>query len=288
MKKLLSTLLIFVLLVTIANAGTIDRSDPYLVKHFKPEAGNKLEVNNQTGNVYVIGTNAKNATVAMLVTDMDGYYRKAVIEKALKNYTIDIREANNTIYASAIRKPDSEGTELLISFRINIPKNTVCNLTAGSGSINLNNIKADSRVTTAGGAISFYQFAGVLNAETNGGAISLNEAEGNLNLTSSGGSINLKKVSGDITARSEGGSIQADVWELGKFLILETNEGSLQATIPSDRGIDVDLAGSKVRSDAEDFNGTSGADKIVGTINGGGVPVKLHTLSGEAELRYRL
>ena len=288
MKKLLSTLFLFVLLVSTAMAGYFERSEPYLVKFFKPKAAGLLEVSNPEGNISVIGTDSKNASVALLVTDLEGNYHKATIQKALENYTIDIREENNTIFASAVRKPDTKGKELLISFRVNIPKKTVCNLYASSGSITLNNIKANSKARTTGGAISLCQFAGALQAESNGGAISLNEAEGSLKLLSSGGSINLKKVGGDIDARSEGGSILADVRELGKFLILETNDGSLQATIPGNRGINLDLAGKLVRSEAENFSGISEAGKIVGTINGGGVPVKLHTLSGQAELRYKL
>src|SRR5688572_5989351 len=288
MKKLLSTLFLFVFLVTTALAGNLERSEPYLVKFFKPKNDGLLEVSNPEGNISVIGTDSKTASVALLVTDLEGNYHKATIEKALQNYTIDIREANNTIFASAVRKPGTEGKELLISFRVNIPKKTVCNLYAASGSITLNNIKTNSKARTTGGDISLCQFAGEFQAESNGGSISLNEADGSLKLLSSGGSITLKKVGGDIDARSEGGSILADVRELGKYLTLETNAGSLQATIPGNRGVNVDLAGKLVRSEAENFSGTSAADKIVGTINGGGVPVKLHTLTGEAELRYKL
>ena len=289
MKKLLSTLFLFCLIVSAAYAGFTERSEPYLVKHFKSTAGKELNVTTAGGHIQVIGTDARNASVALLVTDANGNYDKATIEKALKNYVITIREEKNTLVASAVRKPKTlPGTaELLISFRVNIPKKTSCVLNSNGGAIAVNNLKGNATVLTAGGAARLCQFSGVLRAASEGGAISLNEAEGTLDLRSAGGSIDLKKVAGNIEARSEGGSIQADVRELGNYLTLETNEGSLKATIPGNMGLDVELTGSQVQTDLSDFKGISETDKVSGTIYGGGIPVKLLSTSGVAVLKYR-
>ena len=97
MKKLLSTLFLFCLIVSAAHAGFTERSEPYLVKHFKSTAGKDLNVTTAGGHIQVIGTDARNASVALLVTDANGNYDKATIEKALKNYVITIREEKKTL-----------------------------------------------------------------------------------------------------------------------------------------------------------------------------------------------
>ena len=55
MKKLLSTLFLFCLIVSAAYAGFTERSEPYLVKHFKSTAGKELNVTTAGGHIQVIG-----------------------------------------------------------------------------------------------------------------------------------------------------------------------------------------------------------------------------------------
>lgn len=282
-------MILFVFFTATTQARFTERTEPYQVKHFKNLSATNLQVTTAGGDVQVIGTEARDASVAVLVTDLNGNFHKPTIEKALKNYVITIKQEKNVLVALAERKLKTQldAPELRISFRVNLPRKIHANVNSQGGAIALSNLKGQVAAYSAGGPISLCQFSGVLKAESLGGAISLNEAEGSLEMASAGGSITLKKVSGDILARSAGGNIVADVRELGKYLTLETSEGSLKATIPGNRGLNVELSGSAVKTVHDDLKGVFEKDKITGSIYGGGVPVKLRSGSGVTELKYR-
>ncbi len=104
----------------------------------------------------------------------------------------------------------------------------------------------------------------------------------------SGGSIHLNEVSGDIQAHTSGGSINADVLKLGKYLTLSTSGGSVHATVPGGQGLDLDLSGNRVNTVVTNFSGTAKDNRVKGSMNGGGIPVKMSTSGGSTELKYRM
>lgn len=290
MKKLFYLLSFLVLFLTCSSSGFAERLEPYLVKSFALQPGGTLKALTHNGNITVIGTDERKASVALLVSDHNGNFKKAAIDKAFEEYYLDIKEENNQLTAAISRKDGEEAKpeDLIISMRIYLPKKTTCELQAAGGEIVINNLKGDAKVLTQGQDLRLCQFTGNLRAASRGGAISLNEAEGSLQLSSSGGSISLKKVAGDIEAFSDGGSITADIRKLGKYLTFETKNGSLKAVIPGNLGLDLDLTGAVVKTNHEAFQGITEGDKIIGSVNGGGIPIKLHSQTGQAELQYRL
>lgn len=288
-KKMTSLLLLFVFLAATIS-GFCKENDPYLVKDFDQKSGGNLQVNTSGGGISITGTNENKASITVIIKDQKGNTDKARIEELLKNYNLDIRQEKNTIYAIAEKKDKNWHSinGLSISFQIKVPRQTECNLNTSGGSIAINNIKGDTKAITAGGSIAIDQFLGDLDAKTSGGSIKLNDAEGKLTVQTSGGSINLTKVAGDIQAQTSGGSIAADIQKLGKYLTLETSGGSVKATIPGNKGLDLDLTGSNVKADLANFKGESKRTKITGSVNGGGIPVKLSTSAGSTQLNYRM
>ncbi|WP_394336226.1 DUF4097 family beta strand repeat-containing protein [Adhaeribacter arboris] len=228
--------------------------------------------------------------------------------EALAKYTIDVRQEGNTIYAIAERKERSWNNEnnLSIGFEIQVPQQMACNLRTSGGSISLESVTGEQTVQTSGGSLSFKNikgnmdantsggsidlanYQGSLDAQTSGGSINIDDANGSLKVHTSGGSIHLDKVAGDINAHTSGGSIHADVQRLGKYLTLETSGGSVHATIPGGKGLDLDLEGNRVKTALTNFNGTSDTRRVKGTVNGGGIPVKMSTSGGTTELSYRM
>ncbi len=294
MKKLINSFFLFLILAAstlpvFSQPSDTHRSEPYQVKNFSFKSGGSLSASTMGGDISVYGTDARNASVALVITDQDGNFNKAAIESALKEYTVDIRQENNKLIAHVSRNDGetARNPEIIVSMRIYVPKKTTCDLNTIGGSILLKDIKGGCKALTSGGGISLYQYAGILKVETDGGPIILDGAEGSLQLATAGGDINLKKVAGDIVAQSNGGDISADIRQIGKFLTLEATGGNVQATLPGNCNIDLDLAGVAVRTDLSDFAGLTEKDKIKGSVGGGGVPVKIHTITGQAELNYR-
>jgi|SRR5688572_7179149 len=290
MKKVITPFLILLLLSAFGLPGFAGNPDPYLVKEFDLKSGGKLQAETVGGSISVTGTNENKAVISLIITSQNGKTDKAEIEKALKNYTLEFTKENNTVIARVSQKNNSLSGKnaLSISYQIRVPRQTECKLHTSGGSISLNNIQGKAETETSGGSLAFTNYTGTLNAETSGGSITLTQADGNLDLNTSGGSISLSKVSGDIKAQTSGGSIAANIQKLGNYLTLETTGGSVLATIPAGKGLDLDLEGTRVKTDLSQFKGTSEKDQVKGKVHGGGVPVKMHTTGGTVELKYQL
>ncbi|WP_026461642.1 DUF4097 family beta strand repeat-containing protein [Adhaeribacter aquaticus] len=311
MKKFALT---FLLLITLLFGALLsfaqDEQKPYLVKEFNLGSNGKLITKTSGGSIKVTGTKSDMAKITMYIRPSNWRNRNdAPSKELLAKYTFDIRKEGNTLYAVAERKEKSwiwDDESLSVSFEIEVPQQTTTNLHTSGGSISLGNVTGTQEVKTSGGSLTFKnikgkivahtsggsirvnQYNGNLDAHTSGGSINLDEATGILKAHTSGGSIHLKSVSGDIEAHTSGGSIHADVERLGKFLTLTTSGGSVHATVPGGKGLDLDLAGNSVKTQLSNFTGSSEKNRVKGSINGGGTPVKLSTSGGTTELSYRM
>lgn len=310
MKKTLITLFTLTLLVSWSvKIYAQENKKPYLVKEFRLADGGNLVTRTSGGSIKVTGSNNNRVKVTMYVMPANWKDRdEAPSREALEKYKFDIRQDGNTVYAVAERldKTWKDKTALNVSFEIEVPQQiatklvtsggsiSLANLTGSQqaitsgGSLNFSNIKGNAEATTSGGSISLSDYAGKLNATTSGGSINLKNASGALKLSTSGGSIQLNQVSGDIEAHTSGGSIYAEVEKLGRYLTLATSGGSVRATVPKGLGLDLDLSGNRVKTTVQNFSGLAKDNRVKGSINGGGIPVKLSTSGGTTELNYRM
>lgn len=249
----------------------------------------------------------------------------ASIKEELEKYDITIKQEGNTVIAMAKRKSSfwNQNSKLSISFTVHTPTNVSSKLETSGGNISLSgltatqeaetsggnittedlkgnldlhtsggnissrNISGDVKLETSGGNIRMTKCDGKWDAHTSGGNINVDEARGEMKLVTSGGGIDLREMRGSLEARTSGGSIDADIVELGQYLTLRTSGGSIEATIPGGKGLDLDLEGDRVKTALTNFNGTSEKDRVVGTVNGGGIPVKMSTSGSSVVLNYR-
>lgn len=284
--------------------------DPYLTKTFTLDGPGDLEVNTSGGSIDVVGTSGNQVTVEMYVKPNGGWSLFGSddddIEEALEDYTIDIRQDGSKVIATAERQGSNWGnSKVSISFKVMVPNRISCDLSTSGGSISVADVEGKHDIRTSGGSLNFDHLSGTtqahtsggsinvddyrgkLDANTSGGSISVDGAEGEALLKTSGGSIRLENIRGSLEARTSGGGIRADVAELGKFLTLKTSGGSITATIPGGQGLDLDLSGNRVNTKLVNFTGESDKNSINGSVNGGGVPVSLHTSGGSVTLDYQ-
>ncbi|PIQ22887.1 MAG: hypothetical protein COW65_00465 [Cytophagales bacterium CG18_big_fil_WC_8_21_14_2_50_42_9] len=309
MKKLSFTLSFMFLLTLTFSVFAQNDQKPYLTKTFRLNSNGNLVTTTSGGSIKVTGTSGNDVKVVMYVRPNNWKNRDdAPSAEALEKYRFEVRQEGNTVYAIAERKDQKwdNKTALNVSFEIEVPEKIATKLSTSGGSISLAHVSGHQQANTSGGSLNFQdlqgevdgstsggsitvsRFSGNLDATTSGGSIKLNEATGALKVSTSGGSISLNKVSGDISAHTSGGSINADVEKLGKFLTLGTSGGSVRATIPANQGLDLDLAGNRVKTTVTNFTGTAKDDRVKGSMNGGGIPVKMSTSGGTTELSYRM
>jgi hypothetical protein len=140
---------------------------------------------------------------------------------------------------------------------------------------------------TSGGKVDVRGVNGSLNAETSGGAVTITKVAGDVWARTSGGRIEIREASGEVDAATSGGNIYVSFVgaPAGRF---ETSGGSIEVRIPQDAGADIEAhtSGGRVavaqqlRLRADRGN----PDHVVGTINGGGAPLRLRTSGGNIDI----
>ena len=153
-------------------------------------------------------------------------------------------------------------------------------LITSGGSIKAEKMVGTIRLVTSGGSIRLADLNGIIKATTSGGGIRADGIEGALETSTSGGSIRMQNLAASVKARTSAGSIEADFERLGDFVSLSTSAGSVRVNMPLNKGMDLDLRGNRVSIPLRNFDGRMEKDRVQGSLNGGGIPVKLSASSG--------
>jgi hypothetical protein len=287
------------------------------------ETPGALEVKTSGGGITVVGIDGNQVTVnayvrknGTLLSSMD-----PLVQELNDGFEIEIEQYESTIAAIAKRRVNSmPWKQISISFHVEVPHDMACNLnTSGGGvelsgvngfqqintsggGIKLNNIQGNTHAHTSGGGIHIENIMGKTDVKTSGGGITIVYGRGDIKAHTSGGAIKLEnilgavdahtsgggiRVSGEtnyVKATTSGGSIHVNITGLGNELYLNTSGGGIHATIP--RGLGLDLAANAVNMELINFNGFQKKNKIQGSMNGGGIPVHMHTSGGNVNVQF--
>jgi len=299
------TTLFVLLLVLVSQSQAQSAEEAYRVEEFDVGERANVEVQTSGGSIRVIGENTNKVRVEMFVRKGRNYVQAG--EADLDDWDIEIEQRGNNVKAIADRKDRfgwNSNNNYSISFVVYAPVNTESEAKTSGGSVSFTGLKGNQSGRTSGGSVRAEQVSGDVNLRTSGGSVTIEEVNGNveagtsggsirvsdvfgnLDIRTSGGSIRLEDVSGNVDASTSGGSITADFRDLGDSVELRTSGGSIRINVPQGAGMDVDLKGSRVQADLENFKGKSSKRKLEGEINGGGTRLKASTLAGTVVLRY--
>jgi len=288
-------------------AGPVLASDtPYRSESFDAAGLHSLYTKTSGGSIEVVGDASGKATVDMFVTTNHGGTDTKEIEKRLPAYHITIvREGDSLRAVSETHQDTYWGSQLNISFRVHVPRDINCtlktsggdvalsdvtgtqNLDTSGGGVRIDKVKGPTTASTSGGDIDISGYDGKISAHTSGGNVSAEQSAGDFDLETSGGSIELDQLSGAIAASTSGGSVRADIPQLTGALSLSTDGGDVRASIPLVHGLDLDLKGNRVNVNLVNFSGSATKEEVRGTINGGGLPVRLKTSGGNVYLSFK-
>lgn len=306
-------LLILFLFATLAASASASKAisflgdDPYSITRFDVSDTGHLDVQTSGGHILVVGTDERVARVEMHVRKNGRNLTKA--DTDLTGFDIVIEKQGQTLVAKAERSTRIGNlldglSSTSISFTVYVPRGFTSNVRTSGGRIGIQNMISDQVARTSGGSMSMENIRGLVDARTSGGAITIKDVYGNLrastsggsiqangmsgeiDLSTSGGGINIDNAMGRIHASTSGGGIIAKVSEVSGSLRLSTSGGSLNVTLPASQGFDIDARGSRVVSDMSRFNGSNERGRMSGTVNGGGIPVRLTTSAGTVRISY--
>jgi Putative adhesin len=128
-----------------------------------------------------------------------------------------------------------------------------------------------------------------LDVDNTNGNIRVTDVAGKHELETTNGRIETVRCAGSLDASTTNGRIEAELVRLnrGQENSLATTNGRIIVTIPADFAGELD-AGTTNGSIKTDFPVTAtraGDNRLRGTINGGGAPLKLRTTNGGIEIR---
>jgi len=161
-------------------------------------------------------------------------------------------------------------------------------LTTSGGNVDARNCDGKLRLSNSGGSLDLKDLKGEIRATTSGGSVAGRNVEGELITHTSGGSIHLSDLSCSLETSTSGGNIDVAMKDLGKYVKISNSGGNIDLELPKGKGMDLDLAGDRIKTDHfENFNGKIDDDQVNGKLNGGGVPVRVEAGSGRIHLTLK-
>ncbi len=158
---------------------------------------------------------------------------------------------------------------------------------SSGGRLRVRRVDGPALLRTSGGRISAEDINGDLRARTSGGRIEIAYVNGDVEARTSGGRIEVEGAAGGIDAKTSGGRISASFVE-DPSGSLETSGGPIEVTFPEEACVDLDARTSGGRVEVEhpmEFTRRSKSYQKIGRINGGGLPLRLHTSGGRIRVR---
>lgn len=220
---------------------------------------NKVIIENQRGNVNIIGTNDKNVSVE---GELDEKTEAFIFEHSGATILIKVEMPNNQ---RNWRNNSNGGSNLTIK----IPRQTRVSFNGISSGVNLTGFEEGVDIKTVSGEIKASNLEKIIDINSISGDIESKELSGKIQLSTVSGDIANKQSSGRLLIKSVSGSIKAksDASEVSA----ETVSGNIDLTL------------SKI--DELDINTVSGDSEVYLTLNNKGA-VKLSSVSGEFNMKF--
>jgi len=144
------------------------------------------------------------------------------------------------------------------------------------------------QLSTSGGELKLRLLKGSIRATTSGGNVKGEVIEGELIARTSRGNIRFTDLSCSLNGVTSGGDINVSFKDLGKYLELNNSSGDVTVQLPQGKGLNLQITADRVKSTTlSNFSGRMDEKHIDGTLNGGGIPVKIDSNSGDVTLTFK-
>jgi DUF4097 and DUF4098 domain-containing protein YvlB len=312
----------FVLSVSAVKAQEQDYS---FKENYPVSSPARLTISSHDGNIDVAPAKGDGIEVFYIVKKYNRIL-KISREEVEKEVALEIIKDQNSLVINARYKTINQGfnfkDRMSVSFKIYVPKETSCDLTSADGNISLEGVTSTQRCKTSDGNVDIADVTGDVTGKTSDGNIKVNRINGSVKVSTSDGNIHLNDIQGDVqSATSDGnidlfkiagntsartsdghisfkelsgsfnantsdGSVRGNIVALKKQLSINTGDGNIDVTIPSNLGLDLDIKGESIHVPLTNFSGKSEDKVIQGKTNGGGIAVMLSTSDGNVTLKY--
>lgn len=181
-----------------------------------------------------------------------------------------------------------------VSFVVRVPRRLTLDASTGDGSISIDDLTGTLGLRSGDGSIRGTRVQGELSARTGDGSISITDADGRLDLNTGDGSVRLRARLEALRVHTGDGSMTLDVLDGSQMVSdwsLETGDGSITATLPSQFSAEVDVAtgdGSiRVNSATANRNDSENRGRLRTTLGAGGRTLAARSGDGSITITSR-
>lgn len=229
-----------------SNGDKVSAND---LREINTSAPSILKVYSKNGRITVQGENRSDVLVRACVRAWAE--SKGQADSIVKSIRIET--------ASGVRAENTPEENWSVSYEIRVPNQTNLDLSSNNGRITISSVQ------------------GQMNFETRNGRITLDDVAGNIKGKTGNGRVTVK--------------LSGNAWQ-GSGLDVETNNGRITLYLPSTYAANVDVATTNGRFSSdfaelqvEDKKRRGGSNKVSGSINGGGAPIRLVTNNGRVSIQ---
>jgi DUF4097 and DUF4098 domain-containing protein YvlB len=284
-----------------------------------------VSVSSSDGNIEAVGFEGDKTDIFYIVKKNNNVLNISRQELE-KEVIVEVVQTGNSLSIVVKYKDDFRSfnwkDKMIVSFRLQLPVKTACDLRTSDGNISMKGLSRDQRCKTSDGDLNITTITGSVVAATSDGNIDVKKVNGNVEVKTSDGNISLEEIKGDakastsdgnisvsglsgsttlktsdgdilfknlsgsLVATTSDGNVNGNVLELIRELTVRTSDGNISIAIPERLGLDLDIKGESLDIPLTNFSGRSDEKVIRGKSNGGGIPVTLST-SGNVTLSYR-
>jgi hypothetical protein len=161
-------------------------------------------------------------------------------------------------------------------------------LQTSGGNMDAKNCEGKIQLETSGGNVGLRAVKGSIRATTSGGQVGGGQIGGELYAHTSGGNIDFSDVDGSLEASTSGGNIHVNFLSPGKYVNLSNSSGDITVQLPANQGMDLRISAERVHVTAmNNFRGDQDEKHIRGSVNGGGIPVKVDGSGGSVHVNFK-
>jgi DUF4097 and DUF4098 domain-containing protein YvlB len=273
-------------IISVGTSVALADIEKNIQRTFSVAEGGSLVLDTDTGSVEVDSHSSNEVVIDIVVranTD-----RESRAEEWFEGFDLSFDQDGNDV----VIKGDLErgvgffrrNNRLRVTYEITIPQNYNLDLDTSGGSFDIEDVEGNVRLDTSGGSIRLGKVIGNVNAHTSGGSITTEGVVGDMAVSTSGGRLRLNNINGNVVGKTSGGSIRAEVLgQTSEAIELRTSGGSITLALPTDFEADIDAttSGGSVSSELPVLvSGQTKRNTLQGKLNGGGIPILLHTSGG--------
>ena len=207
MKSLLAFIPAFLISVAVCLAQTA----PYSFKEsYDLGASAKVMISSSDGNIDVVAFDGAKTDVFYIVKKNNKLLNVSCQELE-KELELDVAQAGNSL-SIVVKYKNEFGSvnwkdKMIVSFRLQVPKQTACDLRTSDGNISMKGLTRDQRCKTSDGDLEILDIEGMVNASTSDGNITVKKVAGPLEVKTSDGNIRIEDIKGDVKGTTSDGNV---------------------------------------------------------------------------------